>query len=90
VTLFPRNDGKNGGFGFPIDFTIQVSTDGTNWTQVVSKTGYPFPTGGQAFAFPNTTARYVKVTGTNLRSNPNDASYYKMQITEMEVYTNPT
>ena len=86
VTLFPRNDDINAGFGFPIDFNIQVSTDGTNWTTVVTKTSYPFVNSGQAFTFTPVSARYVKVTGTNLRLNPNDASLYRMQLAEVEVY----
>jgi chitodextrinase len=84
VTLFSA-----GGIVFPIDFNIAVSTDGASWTQVITKTGYPFATGPQTFIFPNTTARYVRVTGTSLRPDPNDNGYYWMRLGEMEVYANP-
>lgn len=83
VDLYPRDDGANVGLGFPIDFSIQVSADGTAWTTVGAQTGYPRPgAGGQAFPFAATTARYVKVTGTNLRTDP--LGHYHMQFAEIE------
>jgi F5/8 type C domain/Pectate lyase superfamily protein len=87
VDLYPRNDSPNTGYGFPIDFTIQTSTDNSNWTTVVTKTGYALPAGTvQSFTFTATNARYVKVNGTNLRPNPNDGNLYRMQFAEFEVY----
>jgi len=89
VDLYPRNDGNNTGYGFPIDFTIQVSSDNTNWTTVVTKTGYALPGNKvQRFTFSQTNARYVKVTGTSLRSNPYDANQYRMQFAEICIYKN--
>ncbi|WP_420869706.1 discoidin domain-containing protein [Cohnella ginsengisoli] len=83
----PRNDTGNAGYGFPVDFTIQVSTDGTTWNEVVSRTAYPMPGGTvQSFSFASAQARYVKVTGTSLRQNPSDSNYYRMQLAELEVY----
>ncbi|OCT15081.1 hypothetical protein A8709_13290 [Paenibacillus pectinilyticus] len=84
VKLFPRTDGANKGYGFPIDFTIQLSTDGTNWTTVTTKTATPLPSGAQVYNFSATTARYVKINGTNLRTNPNDQNAYRMQFAEIE------
>jgi hypothetical protein len=86
VKLWPRSDGANAGYGFPIGFTIATSNDATNWTTVVTQTGYPLPSGVQSFAFAPQHARYVRVTGTNLRQNPNDNNYYRMQFAEMGVY----
>ena len=86
VDLYPRSDSPNGGYGFPIDFTIAVSNDATNWTTVVTKTGYALPSGVQNFAFMAQTARYVRVTGTNLRANPNNSNQYWMQFAEISVY----
>jgi F5/8 type C domain len=63
VDLYPRSDGANAGYGFPIDFTIAVSNNGSTWTNVVTKTGYPLPSGVQSFAFTSQTARYVRLTG---------------------------
>jgi hypothetical protein len=86
VDLYPRNDGPNLGYGFPIDFTIDVSTDNVNWTAVVSRTDQPIPTGVQKFNFAFQNARYVRVQGTRLRPNPNDANRYKMQLAEARIY----
>ena len=87
VDLYPRNDSPNTGYGFPVDFTIQVSTDNLNWSTVVTKTGYALPAGSvQSFGFNATNARYVKVNGTSLRQNPNDGNLYRMQFAEVEVY----
>jgi hypothetical protein len=83
VDLYPRSDGANSGTGFPVDFTIQVSPDGTNWTTVSTQTGYPKPGSvAQTFPFTTTTARYVKVTGTNLGTDP--FGHYHMQFAEIE------
>jgi alpha-L-rhamnosidase len=86
VVLYPRND-ADAGFGFPIDFTIQVSSDNTNWKTVVNQTNYPFPGAeAQMFSFSEEGARYVRVHGTNLRPNPNDGNLYRMQLAEIEIY----
>lgn len=85
VNLFTRTDDV--GAGFPIDFTIKVSSNNVNWTTVTTKTGYPKPgKGAQSFGFTPQSARYVKVTGTNLRQLPNDNNYYRMQFAEIEIY----
>lgn len=87
VDLYPRNDDANTGYGFPIDYTIKVSSDNTNWTTVVTKTGCSLPGGTiQRSTFTATSARYVKIEGTNLRPNPNDNNNYRMQFAEFEVY----
>lgn len=73
---------------FPEDFTIEVSTDNVNWTTVVTRTNYPQPSASapkQVFSFSPCQARYVKVTGTSLRSNPNEYNYYRMQIAEIAI-----
>ena len=88
IDLYPRSDAGNVGQGFPINFTIAVSTDGVNWTTVVSQTGYPLPTTGavQSFTFTARTARYVQVQGTVLRPLPHENNFYRMQFAEIEVY----
>lgn len=85
VDLLPRADGANTGIGFPVDFTVQVSTDGTSWNTVASQTGYPRPgAAAQAFPFPAQLGRYIKVTGTKLSSDQFGA--YHMQLAEIEAY----
>lgn len=90
VNLWPRNDNGYTGAAFPVDFTIDVSTDNVNWTTVVTKTGYPRPANQvQSFAFANQTARYVRLNATGLRY---DGANYIVQLSEMEVLndTSPT
>lgn len=87
VDLYPRNDGNDTGYGFPVNFAIQVSRDNSSWTTVTTRTGYPLPGGTvQSFSFNPVSARYVRIQGTSLRANPNDASQYRMQFAEIEVY----
>ena len=86
VDLYPRNAGMREGESFPIDFTIQASLDAGNWKTVVARNGYPKPgTDPQKFTFDNTVARYVKITGTNLRYLGAESAYY-MQFAEIEIY----
>ncbi|GAA5189832.1 hypothetical protein GCM10023322_43450 [Rugosimonospora acidiphila] len=95
VTLWPRDwDGKPSDLAddFPIDFTIAVSADGTNWTTVADESNYPKPSDGsaQTFSFDQQQARYVRVEGTNLRkdSDTNDGTTdYKMELAEVEVFS---
>ncbi len=89
VTLFPRDDGENRGYGFPIDFSIQVSEDNINWTTVVTESNFAQPTvydDAPSFSFASQSARYVKIEGTNLRSNPHDGNSYRMELAEIAVY----
>ncbi|MCL2729393.1 MAG: discoidin domain-containing protein [Actinomycetia bacterium] len=87
VTLWPKNfDRTLMGNDFPIDFTIDVSTDGTTWTTVARESDYPKPVDGteQTFPFSPQSARYVRVEGTNLRHD--ESSQYRMQLAEVEVF----
>lgn len=87
VTLWPKNFDKTlVGNYFPIDFTIQLSTDGTTWQTVATETGYPKPTDGsaQTFTFTPQQARYIRVEGTNLRND--ESGQYRMQFAELGAY----
>ncbi|GAA1589993.1 hypothetical protein GCM10009789_49520 [Kribbella sancticallisti] len=84
VDLSARSDGSNTGNGFPVDFTIETSLDGTTWTPVASAADRPQPGADvQGFTFPATTARFVQVRGTELR--PDGEGGYRMQLAEVEV-----
>lgn len=86
VDLYPRNDSGNVGGWFPVDFTIQVSTDNLHWTTVARETGYQQPADGlvRSFPFEAAGARYVKVNATSLR---NDASgNHGTALAEIEVF----
>ncbi len=93
VRLTPRSDGATASGGgtpnFPVDFTIQVSTDGTNYTTVATVSGQPNPNGlPQLYKFAPVDARYVKVNATKLGVPENGSSYYLLQLSEMEVFAN--
>ncbi|MCQ6562970.1 discoidin domain-containing protein [Paenibacillus mendelii] len=91
VNLWPRGDGVNTGYGFPVNFTIQLSTDGTTWSTVITRTGFGKPNFDvQNFPFSSQTARYVKTEATSLRSNPNDSNSYRLQFSEIEVFGSST
>lgn len=78
-------DLKDPGTCFPIDFTIETSADGVTWTAGVAQTGFAQPktATAQTFTIAPRGARYVRVTGTNLRQ---DSGAYKMQFAEIQVF----
>lgn len=87
VDLLPRNyDGRDIGRGFPAAFTIETSVDGETWTAAASEADYPQPTTFDVpeFRFDAREARYVRVTGTSLRTVEDDE--YRMQLAEIEVF----
>ncbi|MEV6950957.1 discoidin domain-containing protein [Streptomyces sp. NPDC051183] len=83
LDLFGRADGANTGLGFPVDFTVQVSTDNATWTTVADKRDQPRPdASAQSFPFAPADVRYVKVTGTKLRQDQH--GNYHLQLAEIE------
>jgi hypothetical protein len=91
VDLYPRDDTSGDtGNGFPAAFSIATSTDGTTWTTRDALPG-DFPTPGdspQRFAFPPVSARYVKVTATNLTTD--QFGGYYLQLKQIAVYNGVT
>lgn len=88
VDLFPRDEASNTiGACFPVDFTIAVSTDATNWTTVITETGYPKPGDSpQQFPFSQISARYVKLTATKLSTDQN--SHYYLELRQIGAFGN--
>lgn len=72
---------------FPIDFEIQVSDNGTDWTAVLTKTDYEVVGTSaylpQTFTFETQNAQYVRLYATKLN---NDGTNYAMKLIEVEVY----
>ncbi|TDD55441.1 DUF4091 domain-containing protein [Kribbella antibiotica] len=83
VDLYPRADGSNVGIGFPVDYDVQVSADGSSWTTVASRTNQPRPSGVQSVDFAAQSVRYVQVIGRRLAQDP--FGTYRMQLAEVEV-----
>lgn len=82
VDLYPRNDPDHTGSDFPVNFTIQTSTDNLNWTTIVTRTDFPRSTDGlvRSFHFPTVSARFVRVYATTLDSSG------LMSLSEIEIY----
>ncbi|WP_405063869.1 discoidin domain-containing protein [Kribbella sp. NBC_01505] len=84
VDLYARSDGSSTGAGFPVDYVVETSVDGVNFTQVASGTDVPQPgSGAVTHTFATTTARYVQVRATELRADSEGG--YRMQLAELEV-----
>ena len=95
LLVFPRNDPSDpaaSGVGFPRDFVIKVSQDGTNWETITARTDYPaagayVDTRVQRFSSLRKTARYIQIDMS--RINVTEASNHRAQIAEIEVYNLP-
>jgi hypothetical protein len=84
--LYPRDDGANAGYGFPVGFAVQISTGAVHWATIASRNDFPRPAAGVPFSFEPRAVRHVRVTASKLRANPNAGGSYAMQFTELEVY----
>ncbi|MCG7210082.1 discoidin domain-containing protein [Streptomyces arenae] len=96
IRLFPRTDtpaAGGGTAGFPVDFSVQVRTDGgSSYTTVRAVTAEPNPGGlVQTYGFKTTTARYVRLQATKLGAPATDESTkYRLQLAELTVPTAST
>lgn len=92
VVLWPRDSQTHDGAGFPEDFTIQGSVDGTTWEPLYTATGYVTanaPTGEQTFEFTPAEYRYLKVEATVLTDGARTGTpEYSFQLQEIEAYRN--
>ena len=86
IRLHPRDDGGNAGMGFPVDFRILISSDGSNWNVVADVTGQSVPTAARSYSFSATVARYIRLEATTLRSNPADGGRHAMQFAELQAF----
>jgi hypothetical protein len=85
VHLYPRDDEGHEGEGFPVDLSVEVSADGTQWQTIASRARIPQGSEPLVLEFKPVNARHVRVVGTKLRQNPQDG-LYSMQIVEMELF----
>lgn len=85
IKLYPLNDKINGGSGMPADFSIDVSTDGKDWTTVYFENSFDNKGSYNAknIVFPTVDAKYVRLNTTKL-SKVSDG--YRLQLAEIEVY----
>lgn len=73
----------DGGGGFPLDFSIQISRDGTNWQTILAKEEY-VPEELNNFTFSPVEAGHVRIVATKLRKENDKVHYFQLQ--ELEVY----
>jgi len=81
VSILPRASS----LAFPVDFSIQVSDDASNWSDVPGQahTNFPKPAGPSvdlAFSSP-TPARFLRLNATRL--GPDDFGNHYLQIAEL-------
>ena len=90
VSLWPRDDQAADGASFPVDFTIAGSSDGSTWTNLVSRSGYSVGSkvsGPQVFSTALGSYRYVRLTATRLGQpvTESNSQVYRLQLAELEV-----
>ena len=84
VRLYPRKDGD----GFPVDYELQISLNGTSWETVASKSGMADSVEVHIVKFDTMPARHVRFVGTKLRQDP-ATGLYSMHLVELEVFGDP-
>ena len=95
VTLYPNDELDASGYaaGFPSDFTIETSLDGSNYTVQLTKSDFAAPSANTKvdLTFDAVSARYVKLNVTKLgtadRLNPGK---YMLSLSEITVGQAPT
>lgn len=75
-------------YGMPAAFTVKVSTDGENWTEVINETNYlqDITSVDQAFPFDAIEARYVYFHFTKGTKSIDNNLAYCVGLTEIEVW----
>jgi hypothetical protein len=79
----------NIGEGFPKDFTIEVSRDGSHWHTVVERHDYPVPVNGKARAFDFEKVdgvRFLKLDVTSLHPNEHENGEFALQLAQLAAY----
>lgn len=86
VAVWPRMDAGKVGQGFPVDYAVEVSADGSTWTAAATRTGNTNVTTAQVIDFTPATGRYIRVNAT-LRA-PGGPDGPLVQLAELAVYGN--
>ncbi len=92
LILYPNDtlDQNGKAAGFPSDFTIETSTDGTTFTVRRTETAYPTPSCNQKveLTFSPVSARYVKLNVTKLGTADRlNIGKYMLSLSEVKVGT---
>ncbi len=75
---------------FPIDYTIDLSADGEEWTTVSNVKGASRPSSDVILTLDTpVNGRFIRMTATKLASGGNQQDGYLFQLGEIEVYGKP-
>lgn len=91
VKIYPKLGGE-GIEGYPLEFIIQISVDGENWTDVfeAKELNMPNTARGEIYQFDNVETEYVRIYITRMRHIENMwtpvGGIYDAQLAEIEVY----
>jgi hypothetical protein len=78
------------GAGYPQDFTIDVSNDGTTWTTVATYTDQTGMSGPHTYRFAQaTTGRYLRLNATLLGPFAEGDDGFRLQLAGLQVYADP-
>ncbi len=86
VRLYPRDDLRHEGAGFPVDFTIQGAVTPDEWTDLVTETSYDPGDPArqvQTFTFAPGTYSNIRLVATRLGAAGDDS--FALQLAELEV-----
>jgi alpha-L-fucosidase len=81
VRLYPRREGV----GFPVDYEVLLSLNGTSWETVALRSGVDGRNDVYVEKFKKTPARYVRFVGTKLRQDTH-TGLFGLQLVELEVF----
>lgn len=83
IKIVPRDEG---GTCFPASYTLEVSTDGENWTTVAEEKDFAKSDGDPVvYEIDPIEAQYLRLSATKLNNDGNPETYY-LQIRELEAY----
>lgn len=90
TAVAPEPANGTDGAGYPQDFTIDVSDDGTTWTTATIYTGQTGMSGPHTYRFAQTTsARYLRLHATLLGPFAEGDDGFRLQLAGLQVYADP-
>ena len=81
VRLYPRNEGA----GFPVDYEVQISLNGTSWETVALRSEVDGGNDVYVETIKALPARYVRFVGTKLRQDAT-TGLFGLKLVGLEVY----
>ncbi len=90
TAVAPEPANGTDGAGYPQDFTIDVSDDGTTWTTAATYTGQTGMSGPHTYRFDQAvTGRYLRLNATLLGPFAEGDDGFRLQLAGLQVYADP-